>query len=91
MFLGGFVFLTYVITSFHSINNDKERAVNIHAKVIFRELDCFLSLLKISHLVLSSCKSAEFSITNGVMLLLSAGAKNTAQRAIILFLKHLNS
>lgn len=91
MFIGDLILLTYVTTSFHGKNNDKERAVNRHAKVAFRELDYFLSLLKISHLVLSSRKSAEFSIMNGVILLLSAGAKNSAQSAVVLFLKCLHS
>lgn len=91
MFLGGLVFLTCVMTSFHGINNDKESTINMHAKVTFRELGCFLSWLKVSHLVLSSRKSVEFSITNGAILLLSAGAKNGAKRAVILFLKPLNS
>lgn len=84
-FLGDLVFLTYVVKNFHSINNDEERALNIYGKITFRELNCFLSWLKIC-LTLSSRKSAEFSLIDGRILLLSAGAKNAAQRAVILFL-----
>lgn len=87
--LGSLVFLAYMIASFYSVKND--RTVNIYAEVTFRELDYFLSWLKISDFILSSCKSAEFCVTNWVILCLSAGTKNVAQRATRIFLKHLNS
>lgn len=45
--------MAYVTASFYGANNDRKRTVNIYAKLTFRELDCFLSCLKISDFILN--------------------------------------
>lgn len=89
MALGGLVFLAYVTASFYGANNDTERTVNIYAKLTFRELNCFLSCLKISDFILNSIKSAEFSDTNWVILPLSAVEQRSGPESYNIILKTL--